>query len=209
VTSIFLSLSLCLVLLFQAAGGFEVGHGSVRVSITETNRIHLVLFGMQNRTFGPCLAANNRILIRQRLCAEGLGNAEPKLTEYKRLHNASGSCGMLGGAKEVRLRAITGICSLPTVPRRLALARWQHFQGGLHGALIENLLGLTILLRLACPSFGSVATHRLSRKEQSQVLVHYEALHVSSSPRVLVLLHSSFALTALYPLQCQHTTSFP
>jgi hypothetical protein len=32
-------------------------------SITEANRIHLVLFGMQNRTCGPYLAANNRILI--------------------------------------------------------------------------------------------------------------------------------------------------
>jgi hypothetical protein len=31
--------------------------------ITETNRIHLALFGMQNRTFGPYLAAINRILI--------------------------------------------------------------------------------------------------------------------------------------------------
>jgi hypothetical protein len=31
--------------------------------IAETNRMHLVLFGMQNRTFGPYLAANNRILI--------------------------------------------------------------------------------------------------------------------------------------------------
>jgi hypothetical protein len=30
---------------------------------TETNRIHLVLFGMQNRTFGSYLAANDRILI--------------------------------------------------------------------------------------------------------------------------------------------------
>jgi hypothetical protein len=27
------------------------------------NRIHLVLFGMQNRPFDPCLAASNRILI--------------------------------------------------------------------------------------------------------------------------------------------------
>jgi NLI interacting factor-like phosphatase len=31
--------------------------------VTETNRIQLVLFGMQNRTFGPYLAAINRILI--------------------------------------------------------------------------------------------------------------------------------------------------
>jgi hypothetical protein len=31
--------------------------------ITETNRIHLVLFGMHNWTFGPYLAAINRILI--------------------------------------------------------------------------------------------------------------------------------------------------
>jgi hypothetical protein len=31
--------------------------------MTETNRIYLVLFGMQSRTFGPYLAANNRILI--------------------------------------------------------------------------------------------------------------------------------------------------
>jgi hypothetical protein len=33
------------------------------VRITETNRIQLVLFGMHNRTCGPCLAAINRILI--------------------------------------------------------------------------------------------------------------------------------------------------
>jgi hypothetical protein len=32
-------------------------------SITETNRIHLVLFSMQNRTLSPCLAAINRIFI--------------------------------------------------------------------------------------------------------------------------------------------------
>jgi hypothetical protein len=31
--------------------------------ISETNRIHLVLFGMQNRISGPHLAAINRILI--------------------------------------------------------------------------------------------------------------------------------------------------
>jgi hypothetical protein len=29
----------------------------------KTDRMHLVVFGMQNRTFGPYLAANNRILI--------------------------------------------------------------------------------------------------------------------------------------------------
>jgi hypothetical protein len=29
--------------------------------ITETNRVHLVLFGMQNRTSGPYLAAINRM----------------------------------------------------------------------------------------------------------------------------------------------------
>jgi hypothetical protein len=31
-------------------------------AITETNRVYLVLFGMQNRTFGPYLAAIHRIL---------------------------------------------------------------------------------------------------------------------------------------------------
>jgi hypothetical protein len=31
--------------------------------ITETNRIHLVLFGVQNRTFGPYVTAINRVLI--------------------------------------------------------------------------------------------------------------------------------------------------
>jgi hypothetical protein len=31
--------------------------------IAETNRIHLVLFGMQNRTCGPYLAAIHRFLI--------------------------------------------------------------------------------------------------------------------------------------------------
>jgi hypothetical protein len=29
---------------------------------SETNRVHLVLFGMQSRTSGPCLASINRIL---------------------------------------------------------------------------------------------------------------------------------------------------
>jgi hypothetical protein len=33
-----------------------------QTDITETNRIHLVLFVMQNRTFGPYLAAIHRIL---------------------------------------------------------------------------------------------------------------------------------------------------
>jgi hypothetical protein len=31
--------------------------------ITETNRIHMVLFGMKNRTLGPYLAAINGFLI--------------------------------------------------------------------------------------------------------------------------------------------------
>jgi hypothetical protein len=41
------------------------GNGSRRAEgdATETNKIHWVLFGMQNRTFGPYLAADNRILI--------------------------------------------------------------------------------------------------------------------------------------------------
>jgi hypothetical protein len=34
-----------------------------RTHITETSRIHLVLFGRQNRTFGPYVAAIQRILI--------------------------------------------------------------------------------------------------------------------------------------------------
>jgi hypothetical protein len=33
------------------------------LDIAETIRIHLVLFGMQNRTLGPYLAAMHRILI--------------------------------------------------------------------------------------------------------------------------------------------------
>jgi hypothetical protein len=36
--------------------------GAVR-SITETNRMHLVLFGMQRRPSGPYLAAIHRILV--------------------------------------------------------------------------------------------------------------------------------------------------
>jgi hypothetical protein len=31
--------------------------------ISKSNRIHLVLFGIQNGTFGPYLADNNRVLI--------------------------------------------------------------------------------------------------------------------------------------------------
>jgi hypothetical protein len=31
--------------------------------ITDTNRMYLALFGMQNRAFGPYLSATNRILI--------------------------------------------------------------------------------------------------------------------------------------------------
>jgi Glycosyl transferase family, a/b domain len=37
--------------------------GSRAVDVTETFRVQLVLFGMQNRTFGPCLATIHRILI--------------------------------------------------------------------------------------------------------------------------------------------------
>jgi hypothetical protein len=37
--------------------------GAARSDITETNRIHLILFDMQNRTLGPYLAANSRLLI--------------------------------------------------------------------------------------------------------------------------------------------------
>jgi hypothetical protein len=36
---------------------------AINRTITETNRIRFVLFGMQNRTLGPCLAATNRTLI--------------------------------------------------------------------------------------------------------------------------------------------------
>jgi Glutamate synthase central domain len=43
--------------------------------ISATNRIHLVLFGMKNRTSGPYLAVNNRILIslcfKKSMCFEG------------------------------------------------------------------------------------------------------------------------------------------
>jgi hypothetical protein len=38
-------------------------HHHVFWGITESNRIHVVLFGMQNSTFGPYLAAKHRILI--------------------------------------------------------------------------------------------------------------------------------------------------
>jgi hypothetical protein len=42
----------------------EVSAGCAVVALsTESNRIHLVLFGIQNRTFGPYLAAINRILV--------------------------------------------------------------------------------------------------------------------------------------------------
>jgi hypothetical protein len=40
-----------------------VDNGRSYDCISETNRMHLVLFGIQKRTFGPYLAANNRILI--------------------------------------------------------------------------------------------------------------------------------------------------
>jgi hypothetical protein len=46
-------------------------------NITETNKIQLVLFGMQNRTFGPYLAANNRILISLMQRSRGLLLVEP------------------------------------------------------------------------------------------------------------------------------------
>jgi hypothetical protein len=40
--------------------------------ITETDSIRMVLFGTQNRTFGPCLAADNRIRISVMMgCASG------------------------------------------------------------------------------------------------------------------------------------------
>jgi hypothetical protein len=46
----------------ESAGG--AGRSAATLQpIPETNRVHLALFGMQNRTFDPYLAANNRILI--------------------------------------------------------------------------------------------------------------------------------------------------
>jgi hypothetical protein len=44
--------------------------------IPEMNRICLVLFDMNNRILGPCLAAINRILISvlSGVCAAGVGN---------------------------------------------------------------------------------------------------------------------------------------
>jgi hypothetical protein len=44
-------------------GEESVGRRRTWHIITETNRIRLVLFGMHNRTLGPYLALNNRILI--------------------------------------------------------------------------------------------------------------------------------------------------
>jgi hypothetical protein len=41
---------------------------SLTAPITEINRIHLVLFGMQNRTFCPYLAAIDRILVSVMPC---------------------------------------------------------------------------------------------------------------------------------------------
>jgi hypothetical protein len=42
---------------------FERARGMMKREITETERTQLVLSGMQNRTFGPYLAAINRILM--------------------------------------------------------------------------------------------------------------------------------------------------
>jgi hypothetical protein len=49
----------------QQASLTRPGHSGKHVArnVTETNGIHLVLFGQQNRTFGPYVAAINRILI--------------------------------------------------------------------------------------------------------------------------------------------------
>jgi hypothetical protein len=42
--------------------GGAPGRPSIPPSITDTSTTNLVLFGMQNRTFGPCLAAMHRTL---------------------------------------------------------------------------------------------------------------------------------------------------
>jgi hypothetical protein len=52
-----------------AVGGDDGCNGALQVCDTPPNRIHLVLFGMQNRTSGPYLAANNRILISLARCS--------------------------------------------------------------------------------------------------------------------------------------------
>jgi hypothetical protein len=43
--------------------GVQVGLAGMETLVTVTNRIQLVLFGMQNRTFGPYWASMRKILI--------------------------------------------------------------------------------------------------------------------------------------------------
>jgi hypothetical protein len=53
---------------------------SLTGGITETNRIHLVLFGMQNSTFGPYFAAIHKIWDRaQRGCGWECSNTKQQL----------------------------------------------------------------------------------------------------------------------------------
>jgi hypothetical protein len=47
----------------QAICEMRTARRSTTQAVTETNGTHLVLFGMQNRTLPPCLAAINWILI--------------------------------------------------------------------------------------------------------------------------------------------------
>jgi hypothetical protein len=66
--------------------------------ITETTRMRLALFGMQNRTLDPWLAANNRMLA---LMMQGVGAAKrghhDALCAAPRHGDAAGEAGVFGG----------------------------------------------------------------------------------------------------------------
>jgi hypothetical protein len=78
------------------------------------NRIHLVLFGMQNRTCGPCLAAVHRILISV-VDGRGMPALQEKsyaFLEFRSIEEAS-NCMSFDGVtyKESCLKVQAALCS--------------------------------------------------------------------------------------------------
>jgi hypothetical protein len=107
-----------------------------RLCITGTNRTHLVLLGMQNRTFGPCLAAIDRH--PHFACGGAFGSCPGPAANY-----ATWESLVLGVANARSLRALrrqaaaaAGSPPPPRVGPRLRVAR---------GATFDERLGRYVL----------------------------------------------------------------
>jgi hypothetical protein len=146
-------------------------------SMTETNQgTHLILFGMQNRKVGPCLAAINRILIsvlagtpRRQGARDGRGADGGRRPGAQQLRAGGGKCGAWGGQSARIARVLTllpteasragrapGGCRAPVYLSDVRQVGAGHLSICLMMAACLGLLGLpacALSACLVCPSF--------------------------------------------------------